>query len=324
MIPLHPERLIILKLMTMKKFVLVFVMVSLQIGLFFYAASGHPGSGIVVDNFGNVYFTYSGVGVVKISVDGKLSYAHHAKDGHWLSLDERGLFSQTQPRYFERITPSGMKPALIYAGGGSPIVVASNGYFYYCGGENGDMHPGAKTLIRETPGGQQTLFAPLLEKTLNELDDGITALDAGPDGSLYVACWNSLLKITMDGKITSLVHPVVAIDCDEDPADHNEANRGKPLLRGIAIDSSGTIYVPPTSCHCLFEVTTDGKVKTILRAERPWSPTGVGLRNGDIYVLEYTNANGPATEGWLPRVRKMGRDGKVTIIADLSTKIRIN
>jgi len=35
-------------------------------------------------------------------------------------------------------------------------------------------------------------------------------------------------------------------------------------------------------------------------------------------VLEYTNANGPAKEGWFPRVRKIGKDGGVTTIADLS------
>lgn len=295
------------------------VMLLSLVGLSFYTASAHPGSGIVVDKYGNVYFTYSGVGVVKISADGNLTYIHKATDGHWLCLDEQGLFSQAQPTYFKRITPDGIKPAIIFAGGGSPIIVNRDGNFYYCGGQNGDMHPGAKTLIRETQGKQQTVFASSLDKTLDVLDDGITALAAGPDGTIYLAGWNSILKVTMDGKITTLVHPVVVSDCDEDPADHKEVNRGKPLLRGIDIDSSGTIYVAATSCHSLLKITSDGKLKTILKAERPWTPTGVAVRNGAIYVLEYTNANGPATEGWVPRVRKLEKDGRVTIIADLSS-----
>ena len=78
--------------------------------------------------------------------------------------------------------------------------------------------------------------------------------------------------------------------------------------------------VAATSCHCVLKITSEGKIKTVLKAERPWSPTGVAVWNGNIYVLEYTNANGPATEGWLPRVRKIGSDGRVTIIADLSSK----
>jgi hypothetical protein len=310
--------------MAMKKTILIFVMVLLQTGLIIHTASAHPGSGIVVDKFGNVYFIYSGVGVVKISPKGNLTYIHKAKDGHWICLDERGVFSRAQPKYFERITPNGTKPTLIYAGGGSPIVVNSDGNFYYCGGENGDMHPGAKSIIRETPQKQQITFAPLLEKSLDELDDGITALNAGPDGSLYIGGWNSVLKVTLDGKISTLIHPVIISDCDEDPADHREVNRGKPLLRGIAIDSTGTVYAAATSCHCLLRITIDGKVEPILKSERPWAPTGLALRNGNIYVLEYTNANGPATEKWLPRIRKLGKDGKVTIIADFSSNKNSN
>jgi len=62
----------------------------------------------------------------------------------------------------------------------------------------------------------------------------------------------------------------------------------------------------------------DGKkVETVLKAERPWSPTGVAVHRGEVYVLEYTNANGSPREGWRPRVRKLGRDGKVTTLATL-------
>ncbi|HEV3251397.1 MAG TPA: hypothetical protein VGZ71_10625 [Puia sp.] len=304
----------------MKNYLLTFTMFLLHIGWLGFTASAHPGSGIAVDKYGNIYFIHSGVGVARISTDGKLNYIHNASDGHWLCLDREGIFSQRQPMYFERISPNGLKPAIIYAGGGSPIVMNLDGNFYYCGSQNGDMHPGAMTLIRETPGKKQTIFAPNLENTLKELGDGITGLAAGPDGSLYAACWNSLLKITMQGVVTTLAHPVIVKDCDEDPADHKKANRGIPLLRGIDVDSNGIIYAAATSCHCLIKLTSDGKIKTILKAERPWSPTGVALWNGNIYVLEYTNANGPSKEGWLPRVRKIAKDGTITVIADLSSK----
>ena len=303
----------------MKKVILFFSILFLQIGIF-QSASAHPGSGIVVDKYGNVYFIYSGNSVVKISTDGKLSYVYKATDGHWMCLDEQGFFSRSQLKYFKRITADGIKPAIIFAGGGSPIAVNIDGNFYYCGGPNGNLNPGALTLVQETPQKRQTIFSPHLEDTLKKLDDGITGLTASPDGSLYIACWNSLLKVTMDGKITVLAHPVSVTDCDEDPADHREANRGVPFLRGIAVDSSGAVYVAATSCHCLLKITSDGKVRSILKVERPWTPTGVAIHNGDIYILEYTNANGPSTEGWFPRVRKIGKDGKITTLANLSSK----
>jgi len=124
----------------------------------------------------------------------------------------------------------------------------------------------------------------------------------------------------MDGTVRLLAHPVTINDCDEDPADHRIANRGIPLLRGIAVDSAGNVFTAATSCHCLIKVKPNGSVQTILKAERPWSPTGVALYKGEVYVLEYTHANGPATEGWYPRVRKIGTDGRITVIADLSPK----
>jgi hypothetical protein len=64
-------------------------------------------------------------------------------------------------------------------------------------------------------------------------------------------------------------------------------------------------------------VAPDGKVETVLKAERPWSPTGVAVSGADVYVLEYTNPNAGQDRGWQPRVRKVGRDGKVTTLATI-------
>ena len=38
------------------------------------------------------------------------------------------------------------------------------------------------------------------------------------------------------------------------------------------------------------------RVTTVLKSERPWNPTGVALRDGDVYVLEWTHANGGAND----------------------------
>jgi hypothetical protein len=59
-----------------------------------------------------------------------------------------------------------------------------------------------------------------------------------------------------------------------------------------------------------------GKVETVLKSEKPWSPTGVAVRGKDVFVLEYTNTD--QARDWAPRVRKLGADGKVAILADLA------
>jgi sugar lactone lactonase YvrE len=107
-------------------------------------------------------------------------------------------------------------------------------------------------------------------------------------------------------------------DCDSDPADHNPANAISPLLRGLGVDPDGNVYVAATSRHRVVKITPEGHVESILKSERPWSPTGVAVVGHEIYVLEYTNANGPRTEGWLRRVRKRGKDGTWKTITSVS------
>jgi hypothetical protein len=59
-------------------------------------ALAHPGSGIVVDAQGNVYFTHTGRGVAKLDPQGRLTYVGNTGGGHWLCLDADGSFSRTQ------------------------------------------------------------------------------------------------------------------------------------------------------------------------------------------------------------------------------------
>jgi hypothetical protein len=146
---------------------------------------------------------------------------------------------------------------------------------------------------------------------------GVRFLASGPNDSVYIATWDAVLKVNKNGAVSTVVHPVVVKDCDEDPADHKPSNR-MPFLRCLAVDGRGMVYAAATSCHRLLKIASDGKVESVLKAELPWSPTGAALHGGEVYVLEYTNANGGPDEGWLPRVLRLGRDGKVTTLATIS------
>ena len=118
-----------------------------------------------------------------------------------------------------------------------------------------------------------------------------------------------------DGKVITLLNPVV-VDCETQPPveDH-------PGLRVLAVDARGAVYVAATGCRCVIKITTDSHIETVLAAEAPWSPTGVALKGGDIFVLEYTVINDEAHD-YLPRVRKLGHDGKVSTLATFAPKAR--
>ncbi len=280
-------------------------------------AVAHPASGIVVDPAGQVFFVYRGV--CKIDAHGKLSYVHRAEDGHWMCLDPKGGFSRAQPKYFERISPDGVTPTIIFAGGGSPIAVLPDGNLYYVSGPD-DFNPGGLRLARNAPGGEVSVFAPGLSQLTHERT--ITGLAAGADGNLYVACPNVVIKVRNDGTFAKVVDPIHLEGCDVDYPDGN-TNNLLPYLRGLAADEQGTVYAAGVGCHCVVRITPTGGVETVLKAERPWSPTGVAVHDGAVYVLEYTHANEARAKGWLPRVRRIARDGAVTTLVTIRSDAHI-
>jgi sugar lactone lactonase YvrE len=307
--------------MLVDRSVRVIVLIFASLALVVPSVSAHPSSGIVVDAQGQVFFQDTVGGAIwKIDAQGNLTKYYDKLGGHWMALDVQGSFSRADLKLVKRITPFGSKPTLLVADGGAPFVVNDDGNLYY-GHSFLDAGGVAVGLTRISASGSRTLFSPDLKKTLERMDDGVTGLATGPNGFVYVSTWDSILRVNHDGVVSMVVHPVVVKDCDDDPADHKPSNR-LPYLRGLAVDAAGTVYAAATSCHRLLKIAPDGKVETILKAERPWSPTGVAVYGEDVYVLEYTNANGGPDEGWLPRVRKLGRDGKLTTLAVISRQGR--
>ena len=285
------------------------------------SVSAHPGSGIVVDEQGNVFFTHTGQGAAKIDAQGKLTSIHKDTGGHFIALDAEGSFSSAAGnRLFERITPTGAKPTLLYASGGAPLVVSRDGNLYYGSGFPGgeDTIPGGFTLTRMSPDGKKTLFSPELKTTLEKLGEAVTGLAAGRDGNLFVACPSAILKVKLDGTVTTLIHPVMVADCDFAAKESTSRFFHGPYLRGLDVTDEGTVYAAVTGCRCVVKITPDGKVETVLKSEQPWAPTGVAVRGRDIFVLEYSNADESKDKGWAPRVRKLSSDGKVTILATLA------
>lgn len=287
-------------------------------------ASAHPSSGIVVDEKGNVFVADINTGLWQIDTEGKLTHIHK-EAGHWLALDAEGSFARVDftksdhwPRWFKRRTPDGAKPALI-TDGGSPLVVHRDGNLYYVsGGEK--LNPGGHEVIRLTPDGKLSRVAAELEKTSEKLG-GIKGLAVGPDGCLYVTFPKAVHKITTGGKVTAVAESVQVADGDKDIVEGFPKHE-LPYLRGLAVDARGTVYAAATGCRCVVKITGDGKVETALKAERPWSPTGIAVQGDAIYVLEYPSQTDEKREEWVPRVRKVGSDGKATTLVAFPKKDR--
>jgi hypothetical protein len=174
------------------------------------------------------------------------------------------------------------------------------------------MVPGGLQIGRLSPDGKLALVAPGLKTFADELG-GIKGLASGPDDSLYAVCPGAVLKVKLDGTFTTVKRPVVAPDCDH-YLPPNTPPAHEPFLSGLAVSSRGDIYLAASGCRCVLKLDPQGRVSTVLKAEPPWSPTGLTLHGEDLYVAEWTNAHGE-THDYRPRVRIVGRNGKVKTLA---------
>jgi sugar lactone lactonase YvrE len=272
-------------------------------------ASAHPGSGIVIDKYGQVYFTDTGRGIWKIDNQGKLT-SIPASLFHWMTIDEGGYFAESPKRFgewFERVTPQSSKPVLIMSSD-FPLTINRDGNIYYA-----DTRPSSAGIVRRTPAGTETVLAH------GEMFKGITGITPGPDGSLYFtdasnADANAIRKITMDGKVTTIASGFLGKSNTNVPPPETDAG----YCRGLAVDSLGNVYVAATGSRRVLKITPQGKVSTILEATSPWSPTGVAVFHSEVYVLEWREPAASESEvriKWMPRVRKVGRDEKITTLA---------
>ena len=275
----------------------------------------HPGSGIVVDSRGNVFVADINRGLLKFTPQGSVSVVW--KDaGHWLAVDGERKFarmnfekSEHWPRWFKHRNPPGSELALI-SDGGSPLVIHRDGNLYYvCNDEK--MVPGGLQIGRLSPDGKLALVAPSLRPRANELG-GLKGLAPGPDDSLFAVTPGAVLKVKLDGTFVIVKQRILPPDCDR-YLPPNTPPAYEPFLTGLTVSPQGDIYLAATGCRCVLKLNPDGHIATVLKAEAPWSPTGLALQDQDLYIAEWTNAHSEQHD-YRPRVRKVGRDGKVTVI----------
>lgn len=268
-------------------------------------AMAHPGSGIVVDRLGQVWFLDTGDGLWKIDTTGTLIHVGGNRF-HWMTLDQNGAFSSTPlPRDVARV---GTNPTLLIASD-YPIAMGRDGNLYYpsAGAE------GRVRIVRQLPSGATSVLATLPAITT----DGqslrwVNGLAGGADGAAYFTENNAIRRISATGQITTVATNLHVAGCVSIPG--NTPNDGL-LLRGLSVDAAGVIYVAASGCGSVLRISPDGRVTKLVQLESPWSPTAVALFGTDVYVLEYLHTEVEDRRAWVPRVRRITPDGNSVVIA---------
>ena len=272
----------------------------------------HPGSGIAVDRFGQVYFLDTGAGLWKIDAHGKLARISGVMF-HWLALDANDRFANTSlpSGASGDITKAGANPTLLLSSD-FPIAIGQDGNLYYTSrGPEGGLR-----IMRMMPSGGTSVLATLPLTARGPLQH-INGIAAGPDDSLYYTENNAVRRITAQGLVSTVATIPALVSSPSIPGISADV---RPYLRGFAVDARGVIYVAASGCGRLLKITPDGKVTTVIQLQTPWSPTAVALFGSDLYVLEYLHTAVESRRAWLPRVRKITPDGKTTIIATIDRR----
>lgn len=279
-------------------------------------AFAHPGSGIVVDRHGNVYFVDTGSGVYKIDRAGKLTRLS-GPAYHWMAIDVDGRLARaTLPYYASQgatVTRAGSDPTLLLSSD-FPLAVGPDGALYYPWVPSGDD----VQILRLSPDNQTTSVKTLRATSTSTLGirwrNGITV---SADGSIYFSEDRAIQMITPKGELKTVVERLELPGCGSVAGVEAEVG---PYLRGLAVDSTGAVYVAAAGCRSVLKIARDKKVTTVLQASDPWSPTGVALFGSEVYVLEYLHTPGDNRREWLPRVRKVSADGTVAILATIERR----
>jgi hypothetical protein len=144
------------------------------------SAMAHPGSGILVDRLGQVYFIDTGSGLWKIDTKGGLSHLSPLRN-HWLAMDPSDRFTQSRlPKDPGRdwvITAVGSNPTILISTD-FPLVIGQDGNLYYPSVREQD-----RRILRQASAGDITTFATLPRAAKGE--QWINGITTGPDGSRF-------------------------------------------------------------------------------------------------------------------------------------------
>jgi SMP-30/Gluconolactonase/LRE-like region len=274
----------------------------------------HPGSGIVVDRRGQVYFLDTGAGVWKIDVNGKLSQLPGPRF-HWMTIDFEDCFNTAPLPSGARgeVTRVGTAPTLLVASD-FPLAIGANGSLFY---PDFVASSGLK-ILELTPSGRTTVFANLSAGAGGANLQHLNGLAAGSDGSLYYSEDNAIRRVSAGGEVSTVIASPSLPTCV------SIAGTTRPELRGLAADSHGAVYVAASGCGSVFKISERGRMTTLLQLQAPWTPTAVALFGSDVYVLEYLQTAASMEpedrRAWLPRVRKITADGRQRIIASVNRR----
>ncbi|MGL5018769.1 MAG: choice-of-anchor D domain-containing protein [Luteolibacter sp.] len=252
--------------------------------------------GISIDSSGNLYVVDSGNHTIRRITPSSVVTTLAGMPGVWGTSDGTGIAARF---YF----PAGIT---IY---GNDLIVCDSL---------------KQTIRRVTLAGVTTTFSGVADMGGSADGSSRTALFSFPQGiavdtagNTYVADGNRIRKISPSGSVTTFAGTVASGSAN---GTATSATFNAP--KGVAIDSTGNLYVADTGNNMIRKITPAAVVTTLAGRTTPvgntdgagttalfWSPTGIAVgADGSVYVADLGNAS----------VRKVTSSGVVSTVAGSS------
>lgn len=274
------------------------------------AGLAHPGASIAIGRDGRVYFVDTGGGIFQIGQDGRLT-RHEGPAFHWFAVDHDSRLAKTRwPSIPDsEIRSVGSNPTLVLSSD-FPVAIGRDGALYYP-----ELVPRTDWRItRVAPSGARSVHAAFSGAPRPDGSPSwINGLTAAGNGSLYFTHDKTLRKVGARGVVSTVASNVRVAGCIAIPGIGPEL---QPYLRGLDVAPDGTVFVAAAGCGAVLKITAGGHVAPILRTTSPYAPTAVSVSNGVVYVLEYLHTASDSRVEWLPRVRKIMRNGTVVTLVE--------
>ena len=298
----------------------IFALLSLAAG----NAAAHPGTGIVVDTAGRVFFTDLQQ-IWRIDRDGSLRVVVPGKHCHTLALAADGTLSGEHVSYDGAtfwtsawmLLPDGRLVESVPPRSGPVFVftptVAEDGTRYYFRVDNNRKD--RSEIFRQRPGGPVEHLAGGVYGWADGAGaaarfGAIGAMAAGKNGDLFVTDAPGIRRVAPDGSVTTLARGGRLLDSTLPGRVFKGAFGG---FMGIALGDGKDVYVANFGGRRVVRVTPGAMPAAVLTSEAPWAPAGLAFGGGgkDLYVLE-----AGAWPGFFDAVRvRRVRDRKAAVLA---------
>lgn len=310
------------------KFLTILLILVAQLILFFAHAQADPSNTLVVDKQGRVYFGDVLHNTVWKIENGQLLPFLKDKHSHRVALDEEGNLygehleyvpaTESWRFYMWKATPAGQASYVVPPSAGFPwgLLRDKEGNRYEWQGNSNKKDD--SRIVKRLPDGKLITLAGqgwgwADGQGTEARFAHIGGMAWGPDGALYVSDSDAVRRITLDGKVTTIIR-------GHDELRANLKARllggGDGQLYGLTLDAQGNIYLANYGGEKVVKISSAGKVPAVFHSENGWAPSAVAVAGNDLYVLEF-QSDFLASEKKGPRVRKISADGKTETLATI-------